>query len=58
MALIHTIGSVTPRDPHPWITKYIFPGGYTSLSEITKPIEKSGLMMSDLKFGECIILIH
>ena len=51
VALIHTIGSVNPpRDPHPWITKYIFPGGYTpSLSEVTKPIEKSGLMISDLE---------
>jgi len=51
VALIHTIGSVNPpRDPHPWITKYIFPGGYTpSLSEVVKPIEKSGLMLSDLE---------
>ena len=39
VALIHTIGSVNPpRDPHPWITKYIFPGGYTpSLSEVAGP---------------------
>lgn len=51
MALVHTIGSVNPpRDPHPWITKYIFPGGYTpSLSEVTKPIEKSGMIISDLE---------
>jgi len=51
VALIHTIGSVNPpRHPHPWITKYIFPGGYTpSLSEVTKPIEKSGLIISDLE---------
>ena len=51
IALIHTIGSVNPpRDPHPWITKYIFPGGYTpSLSEVTAPIEKSGLIISDLE---------
>ncbi len=51
VALIHTIGSVNPpRDPHPWITKYIFPGGYTpSLSEVTKPIENSGLILSDLE---------
>ncbi len=51
IALIHTIGSVkTPRDPHPWITKYIFPGGYTpSLSEVAKPIEKSGLVISDME---------
>ena len=51
IALIHTIGSVNPpRDPHPWITKYIFPGGYTpSLSEVSLPIEKSGLIISDLE---------
>ncbi len=51
VALIHTIGSVNPpRDPQPWITKYIFPGGYTpSLSEVVKPIEKSGLMLSDVE---------
>jgi len=51
VALIHTIGSVnTPRDPHPWITKYIFPGGYTpSLSEISKAVEKSGLIASDIE---------
>ena len=51
VALIHTIGSVNPpRDPHPWITKYIFPGGYTpSLSEVVKPIENSGLMLSDIE---------
>ena len=51
VALIHTIGSVcTPRDPHPWITKYIFPGGYTpSLSEIARPIENSGLLITDME---------
>lgn len=51
IALIHTIGSVNPpRDPHPWITKYIFPGGYSpSLSEVVAPIEKSGLIISDLE---------
>ena len=51
VSLIHTIGSVNPpRDPHPWVTKYIFPGGYTpSLSEITTPIEKAGLIVSDIE---------
>ena len=51
IALIHTIGSVDPpRNPQPWITKYIFPGGYTpSLSEISKHIENSGLVLSDLE---------
>jgi cyclopropane-fatty-acyl-phospholipid synthase len=56
VALLHTIGSVdVPRDPQPWITKYIFPGGYTpSLSQIAKPIEKSGLIVSDLE----VLKIH
>jgi len=51
VSLIHTIGSVSPpRDPHPWITKYIFPGGYTpSLSEVTTPIEKAGLIVADIE---------
>ena len=51
IALIHTIGSsMPPRDPQPWIQKYIFPGGYTpSLSEVAKPIEKSGLIVSDIE---------
>ena len=51
VALIHTIGSINPpRGPQPWITKYIFPGGYTpSLSEVSLPIEESGLIVSDLE---------
>ena len=51
IALIHTIGSSNPpRDPHPWITKYIFPGGYTpSISEVARPIENSGLIISDIE---------
>ena len=51
LALIHTIGSANgPRDPQPWISKYIFPGGYTpSMSEVAGPIEKSGLVVSDLE---------
>jgi len=51
VALIHTIGSSNPpRDPHPWITKNIFPGGYTpSLSQISRPIEDSGLIISDIE---------
>ena len=56
IALLHTIGSVNPpRDPHPWMTRYIFPGGYTpSLSEVAGPIEKSGLIVSDIE----ILRIH
>jgi cyclopropane-fatty-acyl-phospholipid synthase len=51
VALVHTIGSVgDPAAPHPWIRKYIFPGGYIpSLSEITREIEKSDLILTDLE---------
>ena len=51
IALLHTIGSVNPpRQPQPWITRYIFPGGYTpSLSQLTIPVEKSGLILTDLE---------
>ena len=51
IALIHTIGSINQsRDPQPWITKYIFPGGYTpSMSEVAGQIEKSGLILSDVE---------
>lgn len=51
IALVHTIGSINqPRDPQPWITKYIFPGGYTpSISEVAVPIEKSGLILTDIE---------
>merc|ERR1711991_904107 len=50
-ALVHTIGSADkPRDCQPWISKYIFPGGYTpSLSEIARPIEDSNLILNDLE---------
>ena len=51
LALLHSIGSINPpRSPHPWITTFVFPGGYTpSLSQLTVPIEKSGLILSDLE---------
>ncbi len=51
IALLHTIGSLgTPRPVEPWITKYIFPGGYIpTISEISPVIEKSKLLISDLE---------
>ena len=59
-ALIHTIGSVnSPRDPQPWINKYIFPGGYTpSLSEVASPIENSGLIITDLEVLRTVSYTH
>jgi cyclopropane-fatty-acyl-phospholipid synthase len=51
IALIHTIGSVhSPLPPDPWVSKYIFPGGYIpSLSEITPSIERAGLQVTDVE---------
>ena len=55
ICLLHTIGSILPPGPvQPFIQKYIFPGGVTpSLSELVKPIEKTGLIIAD-----CETLIH
>lgn len=51
VALVHTIGSGhPPRAPDPWISKYIFPGGYApSLSEIAPAVERAGLIVTDLE---------
>lgn len=51
VALLHTIGcSDGPASTDPWLAKYIFPGGYTpALSEIMRPIEKSGLVVADIE---------
>jgi cyclopropane-fatty-acyl-phospholipid synthase len=51
VALLHTIGSADgPGSAHPWINKYIFPGGYApALSEITPIIERSGLYITDVE---------
>lgn len=50
-ALMHTIGrSAPPTVTNPWIHKYIFPGGYIpALSEVARPIERSGLVLSDVE---------
>lgn len=49
--LLHTIGcSDEPSVTNPWITKYIFPGGHLpSLSDITKAVERSGLIITDVE---------
>lgn len=51
IALIHTIGRSAPPIPtSPWITKYIFPGGYVpSLSDVARPIERAGLWQADIE---------
>jgi cyclopropane-fatty-acyl-phospholipid synthase len=51
VVLLHTIGrSDGPGTTNPWISKYIFPGGYSpALSEIMTPIERSGLIVTDVE---------
>ncbi len=55
ICLLHTIGSVDPPGPvQPFIQRRIFPGGIIpSLSDLVKPIEKTGLIIAD-----CETLIH
>ncbi len=51
IALLHTIGwAGPPQGGNPWITKYIFPGGYIpSLSEAAASIERAGLWAADVE---------
>lgn len=51
IALIHTIGRSTPPGAtSPWITKYIFPGGYVpAMSEVLVPVEKERLVVTDIE---------
>jgi cyclopropane-fatty-acyl-phospholipid synthase len=51
VALIHAIGrSDGPGSTNAWIRKYIFPGGYSpALSEVLPPVERSGLMATDIE---------
>ena len=49
--VLHSIGrSEGPSVTNPWISKYIFPGGYIpSLSEVLPCIEKAGLLVTDIE---------
>ena len=51
IALVHTIGRARPPGAtSPWITKYIFPGGYCpSLSEVMRAVEHQGLIETDIE---------
>jgi cyclopropane-fatty-acyl-phospholipid synthase len=51
VALIHAIGrSDGPGSTNAWLRKYIFPGGYSpALSEVFPPVERSGLMATDVE---------
>ena len=49
--LLHSIGRFNGPDvTSPWITKYIFPGGYIpALSEVVPAIERAGLVVCDIE---------
>ncbi len=49
--VLHSIGrSEGPSATNPWISKYIFPGGYIpALSEVLPCIEKAGLLVTDIE---------
>jgi cyclopropane-fatty-acyl-phospholipid synthase len=51
VALIHAIGHAdVAGTPPPWISKYIFPGGYIpALSEVLPAIERAGLWVTDIE---------
>jgi cyclopropane-fatty-acyl-phospholipid synthase len=51
VALLHAIGrNDVPGVTNPWITKYIFPGGYCpALSEVIPRIEKAKLLITDIE---------
>ncbi len=51
VALVHSIGRYAgPSATSPWITKYIFPGGYSpALSEVLPAVERSGLWLTDVE---------
>jgi cyclopropane-fatty-acyl-phospholipid synthase len=51
VGLLHTIGcGDEPGPTNPWVTKYIFPGGYLpALSDVTPVIEKSDLITTDIE---------
>ena len=49
--VLHAIGrSSGPDVTSPWITKYIFPGGYIpAISEVAQAIERAGLLVCDIE---------
>jgi cyclopropane-fatty-acyl-phospholipid synthase len=49
--VLHSIGrSEGPGSTNPWISKYIFPGGYIpAVSEVLPAIERAGLLVTDVE---------
>lgn len=50
VSFLHTIGRMSPAAGDPWITKYIFPGGYLpSLEQMAAPIAGHGMLITDVE---------
>ncbi len=51
VALLHAIGRMDgPASTHPWLRKYIFPGGYApALSEVVPVVERLRLWITDIE---------
>ncbi len=51
VALLHSIGRMDgPGSTHPWLRKYIFPGGYApALSEVVPVVERVRLWITDIE---------
>lgn len=51
VALIHTIGRTDgPGATNPWLSKYIFPGGYIpAMSEVVSAIQRARLIITDVE---------
>jgi cyclopropane-fatty-acyl-phospholipid synthase len=51
VALVHAIGRGNgPGSTNAWLRRYIFPGGYSpALSEVLPPMERSGLVATDIE---------
>jgi cyclopropane-fatty-acyl-phospholipid synthase len=51
IALLHSIGRMDgPGSTHPWLRKYIFPGGYApALSEVVPVVERLRLWITDIE---------
>ena len=65
VGMIHSIGRPEgPGHSNPWITRHIFPGGYSpALSEVLPAIERAGLLVTDIEilrmhYAETLRLWH
>lgn len=50
ISFLHTIGRMAPAAGDPWVTKYIFPGGFLpGLAEVAEPIANQKMVITDIE---------